>query len=336
MVPWNDPSLITAATCFAVCGATVAPGLLAVDYFRPRWSARAALIAAVGLLAGCVLAGFWLQTWLIAAVFAILASFTFFSLMVRTRVFQYAIARATRPPVAMAALLAICLMSTVYVQMVDRFVPIGEFDGLVSVGAHFHVIEGVVARTDLGQALPLIAYDNEPALNEAERRFLATPRYEHQIIRLAEPSTACNCHGWVYTGGRYAIQGCYVDGLLSDNGYRHVEQAQAGDIVIYRSASGSVEHTGLVRFVDNKGLILVESKWGPLGVYLHPVDTQPYGISHGYYRSSRTGHLVTVETAPASLESSQQVVASSPPRLASDHDALAATQRGSPATDARQ
>lgn len=115
-----------------------------------------------------------------------------------------------------------------------------------------------------------------------------------RLIRLAGPSVQSNCHGWVYAGGRFAIQSRDVPALLRDNGYLQIETPQAGDVVIYRSESGAVEHTGLVRFVEPGGLTLVESKWGPLGVYLHPVTAQPYGNSHAFYRSPRAGNLVTI------------------------------------------
>jgi len=53
-----------------------------------------------------------------------------------------------------------------------------------------------------------------------------------------------------------------------------------------------VIHTGLVRFVDDDGVILIESKWGPLGVYLHPPEAQPWGHDFTFYRSPRPGHLL--------------------------------------------
>jgi hypothetical protein len=151
-----------------------------------------------------------------------------------------------------------------------------------------------VAVTDLGQELPVFIYEDAELLSEAERQYLATGCFNQQIIRIAEPSADCNCHGWVYTGGRYAIQGRYIDELLADNGYVEVAEPRAQDLVIYRGMDNAVEHTGLVRHIGPDGMILVESKWGPLGVYLHPLKSQPYGVSHRFYRSPRVGHVVAI------------------------------------------
>lgn len=161
-------------------------------------------------------------------------------------------------------------------------------------GTQFRIVPDVMAVTDLGQALPVFIYEGAELLSEAERRYLATGRFDHKIIRIAEPNAECNCHGWVYTGGRYAIQGRYIDELLADNGYEEVAEARPDDLVIYRGTDNAVEHTGLVRHIGPDGMILVESKWGPLGVYLHPLESQPYGVSHQFYRSPRAGHMVAI------------------------------------------
>jgi hypothetical protein len=101
-----------------------------------------------------------------------------------------------------------------------------------------------------------------------------------------------------------------VNAILQDNGYSLVAQPQVGDLAIYRSLADEVTHTGLVRMVGGDGSVLVESKWGPLGIYLHPVAAQPYGERHTYYRSSREGHLLAVtprSSVPAAIEALAQV-----------------------------
>jgi hypothetical protein len=114
------------------------------------------------------------------------------------------------------------------------------------------------------------------------------------LIRLAPPTVESNCHGWVYTGGRFAVRSRDVQAILDDNSYSMVAGPQAGDLVIYRDANHQIAHTGLVRLVKEDGSVIVESKWGPLGVYLHPVLAQPYGSRFAYYRSRRDGHLLAV------------------------------------------
>jgi hypothetical protein len=137
---------------------------------------------------------------------------------------------------------------------------------------------------------------------------------ELRLLRAGEPSWASNCHGWVFTAGRYLIDGDAVDLILQDNGYQRVEAPQAGDLIVYRSsAQGAVAHTGVVR-VAAPDLLLVESKWSELGVYLHrPEDYHPrLGLAYDYYRSPRHGHLLhgleatrTAEPAAAGKLSTQ-------------------------------
>jgi hypothetical protein len=103
----------------------------------------------------------------------------------------------------------------------------------------------------------------------------------------------CNCHGFVFTGGRYAIGGGDVDRIITDNGYQPVGNVVPGDVAVYRDAAGQVTHTGLVCGTASDGVILIESKWGRFGRFIHRHDHHPYanGISM-FYRSPRPGHLL--------------------------------------------
>ncbi len=302
MPPLNDPLLLTAVTCFALSGAIVLTSLLAVEYFGPRWSLRAALVATIGLLLAAAAMGLWLRLWEYGAPLVLLAGGTALSLIVRTRMAQRAVVLVTRPVAVMASLLVLSLSAAAYVNGVARTPPDENILPIVA-GTSFHSVDGLVAVTDMGQALPLIAYDDDELLGEKERQYISSERFQSRIIRLNAPSTLCNCHGWVFTGGRFAIQSRYVDELLADNGYVEVNSPQAEDVIIYRSFNGIVEHTGLVRMVGQDGLILVESKWGPLGVYLHAVDEQPYGVKRNFYRSPRAGHIVSIVPESSAPES---------------------------------
>jgi len=153
------------------------------------------------------------------------------------------------------------------------------------------------ALTDLGREIDLFHYDNLHSPEALEASLLEMERFTHEVIRLEGPNTVCNCHGWVFTGGTHVIQSKDVDTILNDNGYEPVSRAQAGDVVVYRDDSGGALHTGLVRFVGDDGIVLVESKWGPLGVFLHTSETQPYGQQFGFWRSPRQGHRLHL--APA-------------------------------------
>jgi hypothetical protein len=78
--------------------------------------------------------------------------------------------------------------------------------------------------------------------------------------------------------------------LLEHNAYSIVTLPRVGDVVVYRDPTNDqVVHTGLVRVAGADGLVLVESKWGWMGRYLHAPLDQPYGGEYVFYRSSRPG-----------------------------------------------
>lgn len=303
--------------------------LLAVEYFAPRWSVRAALFAMLALAIGAVLAAWWLSSLELAVASGLTALSAGLILAARTKLAQYAIGLLTRPVAVTAVLLIACLGLAAYCNIVTRMPP-SAVDLPLSVGSSYHSIDGLVGLTDRGQALPLIAYDEGDNLTAAELQYLDSERFVHQVIRLHSPSTACNCHGWVYTGGRFAIQSRYIDALLADNDYAPVEKPRAEDLVIYRGPQGTVEHSGLVRMVGKDGLILVESKWGPLGVYLHPVDAQPYGTTRSFYRSRRAGHVVTIVPKTSVPEEKLPALAGLPPHDLSEIDASASARQVKP------
>jgi hypothetical protein len=124
-----------------------------------------------------------------------------------------------------------------------------------------------------------------------EEMLLDQARLHGHVIALPGIARDCDCHGWVFAGGLYWVCGEAVEEILADNGYRPVSGPRPGDVVIYRNPDRDILHSGVVRGTTPSGLVLVESKWGLGGVFLHPVDRHPYGGSaHTYYRSPRAGH----------------------------------------------
>ena len=329
MLPWNDPFVISAALYFALGGGIIGTALLACEYLASRWTSKLALAIAAVLAAIGVTAAAWGQHWEIAAPCALVGAFCGLASFLRSSAFQRCLCVVARPAVAASLLLLVSLVASRFVQ--SAATPAADpIDIPLMASARSHPIEGLVALTDHGRALSLIAYDDEPEITEIERSFLAAEKYEHQIIRLAEPSPLCNCHGWIYTAGRFAIRSSAIDDLLHDNGYAEVPEPQKGDLVIYRARSGNIEHTGVVRLVDDANLTLVESKWGPLGVYLHPVDAQPYGETRHFYRSSRVGHLVTIVPESSLPDSDPVLLAVKFDRAFSEFDAQPSVTRAKP------
>jgi hypothetical protein len=112
------------------------------------------------------------------------------------------------------------------------------------------------------------------------------------VIRRRPPADRCNCHGWVFAGGKYWVNPDQVEHILDDNGYQPISEPRLGDLAIYRNSADTIIHTAVVRAICDDGIVLVEGKWGWMGVFLHPVGESCYGKNYGFYRSDRSGHLL--------------------------------------------
>lgn len=95
-----------------------------------------------------------------------------------------------------------------------------------------------------------------------------------------------NCHGWVFTRGRYMVEGVGVEMILADNGYLTVDIPRCGDVIVYRNRDGEIVHSGLVRAVA-EGKVWVESKWGVGRRFIHRPENQSYSSAFAYYRTAR-------------------------------------------------
>ena len=156
------------------------------------------------------------------------------------------------------------------------------------------VATGVRVTTDAGRSIPVSEAETVrpgPEVTAIERKILVQMPYGERVIRVAPASDVCNCHGWVFTGGRYWLGPQEVQQILADNGYQAVSEPRVGDVVIYRDGD-HISHTAVVRTAGTGGPVLVEGKWGWMGVFLHPPDGSCYGKAYTYYRSPRAGHLL--------------------------------------------
>jgi hypothetical protein len=153
-----------------------------------------------------------------------------------------------------------------------------------------------LAITDSGTQIALFEIDLRDR-SQATRDFLATSTATPsgaKVIPRADANINANCHGWVFTGGKYLLRGRGVDQILLDNGYSVQGMPEAGDLIVYRNEQGEVLHTGIVSGILLDGTCIIESKWGIAGRFLHQAEDQPYGLNYAFYRSERSGHLVTV------------------------------------------
>jgi hypothetical protein len=156
----------------------------------------------------------------------------------------------------------------------------------------------VLGVTDLGQTIEL-DLPVDPAdladLEDLEEASASIQQYQHHwLIRRGPPDDTANCHGWVFTNGKYNIAGRCVPTILDQNNYAKVKDPETGDLVVYRNSDNEISHTGIVRAVLGTNDVLIESKWGRMGVYLHPVEKSCYGKDFEYYRSERGSHVITM------------------------------------------
>ncbi|MHB8863312.1 MAG: hypothetical protein ACYC6N_12960 [Pirellulaceae bacterium] len=168
-------------------------------------------------------------------------------------------------------------------------------------------VSGQVLITDRGRILPVFRWDvAQEVFNYYASRSDSRLQNSHPAsIFRAPPDARANCHGWIFTGGAHLLRGREVAALLADNGYQVVDRPEINDLVIYRRTSGEILHTGLVRGILDDGTVLVESKWGLEGRYLHRPEDQPYSTLFHYYRSRRAGHRVPFRSSDASSPSNR-------------------------------
>lgn len=149
-------------------------------------------------------------------------------------------------------------------------------------------VESVSGRTDRGTTIDLYTSHVDHVTDDIS--WLHEHDYDFRLMRLEGPDDTCNCHGYVFTGGKHWVLGRDVPAILRDNGYYIAQDPQPGDVAVYRDADGFVAHTGVVRATGPGIEVLVESKWGQYGVYLHPSSQCPYPGTPTYYRSNRKDH----------------------------------------------
>src|SRR5262249_51801388 len=118
------------------------------------------------------------------------------------------------------------------------------------------------AQTDKGRPIPLFVPIPGAGTfpTDQETRHVEQLRLERKLIQTGPADSSYNCHGWVFTGGRYRLRGSAVDLILEDNGYQVTPAPVQGDLAVFRNPDGEVTHTG-VTCGRTGGEVLIESKW---------------------------------------------------------------------------
>ena len=155
--------------------------------------------------------------------------------------------------------------------------------------------DGRLFETDRGRSFPAWRTKTpmtRGGLDERERRTGALLNLHPDCVLIEPASDATNCHGWVFAGGRAIVTNADVETILADNDYRIVGNPAPGDLAIYRNGIGAVAHTAIVRSAEPNRPVIVEGKWGWMGVYRHAVADSNYGNDYAFYRTARPDHIV--------------------------------------------
>jgi hypothetical protein len=153
--------------------------------------------------------------------------------------------------------------------------------------------------TDAGHELLLYRPARESTADElkaGEAQTFAAWGLAERAIRTAPAGQECNCHGWVFAGGSAWVRSEDVPTILDENRYERVSDPRPGDLVVYRHA-GEVVHSGVVLAAGPGGRVLVESKFGRVGRFIHEPEAARYG-SYDFYRSARPGHRLRDAATP--------------------------------------
>lgn len=274
-------------------------GLLGVvrgSWIRSRWFQLAPVAVA---LTAAALATFGNEPW--EALIPICLAALWVCLQVSAAVCKRASSILARPIVAGGALLAASPLLAVAWSHVADSDPVFFEPGLIleSIAEIERVnIPNAGVCTDTGRILSVAKPARPATLDEVE--LLKRVVLDFDMTCTDGPGADYNCHGWVFTGGRYWIRSAQVQEILDDNGYRPVADPKAGDVIVYWS-NDKVVHSGVVRTV-NADKVLVESKWGMQGRFIHVAEHQDYSPNFGYYRSERCGHLLQGIVAAAAIE----------------------------------
>ncbi len=120
---------------------------------------------------------------------------------------------------------------------------------------------------------------------------LITPETEIAMLQRLFPvgairTSPCDdryiCHDWAFAQmGNDTRRDPY--NLLAE-GYEAVTDPRPGDLIVYHRAGGWLVHSGVVRAVWEPNMVLIESKIGTLGRYLHLADMPDYSEFFTYYR----------------------------------------------------
>lgn len=139
--------------------------------------------------------------------------------------------------------------------------------------------------------LPLRDWTNAQRRELIRRVSVSMP----EAILRSGPTKMYNCHGLTFANRRAWVENVppldpttvqSIEGVLEEDGYRPVnlQEVEIGDVAAYREdPDGHIHHTGIVVQVDSafgemtNQVLLIMSKWGQNGEFLHTPNVVPPG-----------------------------------------------------------
>jgi hypothetical protein len=293
-MPWADAAGIDLILLWTAVGAAALAGIfLGLEFYAaPLWARRAPGAIALILAAASLLVWCLSRSPSVAVGCGILAGLYLVAWPMSLEAVRQRLNRLLTPKVLWGLMLGISLLASRYLAT-HLLAALDHIPASEEVEFRDVPVREVSAVTDSGRAIPLFHFEMFTPAKDAEQLILAAEKFQHQVIRVEQPSAECNCHGWIFTGGQFGIRNPDVRAILADNGYVAVKDVREADLAIYTNGD-DYTHSGVVRLTDPSGLILVESKWGPFGVFLHAPDMQPFSGVCTFYRSARHGHQLAL------------------------------------------
>jgi len=148
--------------------------------------------------------------------------------------------------------------------------------------------ENIEVQTRQGNSID--NYQSEYIGNFERKQFEEIVSGFNECTFKGRPTAMYNCHGFTFASQRTNIGGSdEVKRILDEDDYNEIKKDSVlpGDIIIYYSENGDVEHSGVVIQVYNEDLVYpkIISKWGKYKVAIHHANNSPYTmINAKYYR----------------------------------------------------
>jgi hypothetical protein len=132
-----------------------------------------------------------------------------------------------------------------------------------------------------GSHIPNVRRPEDPP--EVRRSAIEMFKSDHPDAKLRSSSSVYNCVGHVFAGRRTHVSSDHLPMILEKDGYYKVSDLQrlwVGDIVVYENAEGEATHVGQVVEIqssvqDGGRKVMILSKWGTYGEYLHEISDVP-------------------------------------------------------------